>query len=116
MKRLYFILSALLITAYSAFSYTVVEDFNDFLVDENQLRIRLDRFGVLAGTENLRFMVGVLGETAGVLLDNLDRGTKGGINTFRPAAIAGFGYKTESFGIGVGYQFIYQEAGSRILL
>ncbi|KLI16002.1 variable surface family protein [Brachyspira hyodysenteriae] len=107
MKRLYFILSALLITAYSAFSYTVVEDFNDFLVDENQLRIRLDRFGVLAGTENLRFMVGVSGETAGVLLDNLDRGTKGGINTFRPAAIAGFGYKTESFGIGVGYQFKY---------
>ncbi|HJH54748.1 MAG TPA: variable surface family protein [Brachyspira hyodysenteriae] len=107
MKRLYFILSALLITAYSVFSYTVVEDFNDFLVDENQLRIRLDRFGVLAGTENLRFMVGVSGETAGVLLDNLDRGTKGGINTFRPAAIAGFGYKTESFGIGVGYQFKY---------
>ena len=107
MKRLYFILAVLLITAYSAFSYTVVEDFNDFLVDENQLRIRLDRFGVLAGTENLRFMVGVSGETAGVLLDNLDSGTKGGINTFRPAAIAGFGYKTESFGIGLGYQFKY---------
>lgn len=107
MKRLYFILAALLITAYSAFSYTVVEDFNDFLVDENQLTIRLDRLGVLAGTENLRFMVGVSGETAGVLLDNLDSGTKGGINTFRPAAIAGFGYKTESFGIGAGYQFKY---------
>ena len=107
MKRLYFILAALVITAYSPFSYTVVEDFNDFLVDENQLRIRLDRFGVLAGTENLRFMVGVSGETAGVLLDNLDSGTKGGINTFRPAAIAGFGYKTESFGIGAGYQFKY---------
>ena len=107
MKRLYFILAVLLITVYSAFSYTVVEDFNDFLVDENQLRIRLDRFGVLAGTENLRFMVGVSGETAGVLLDNLDSGTKGGINTFRPAAIAGFGYKTESFGIGAGYQFKY---------
>ncbi|MCZ9990470.1 variable surface family protein [Brachyspira hyodysenteriae] len=107
MKRLYFILASLLITVYSAFSYTVVEDFNDFLVDENQLRIRLDRFGVLAGTENLRFMAGVSGETAGVLLDNLDRGTKGGINTFRPAAIAGFGYKTESFGVGVGYQFKY---------
>ena len=107
MKRLYFILAALLITAYSAFSYTVVEDFNDFLIDENQLRIRLDRFGVLAGTENLRFMVGVSGETAGVLLDNLDSDEEGGINTFRPAAIAGFGYKTESFGIGAGYQFKY---------
>lgn len=107
MKRLYFILAALLITAYSAFSYTVVEDFNDFLVDENQLRIRLDRLGVLAGTENLRFMVGVEGETAGVLLDNLDNGLEGGISTFRPAAIAGFGYKTESFGIGAGYQFKY---------
>ena len=107
MKRLYFILAALVITAYSAFSYTVVEDFNDFLVDENQLTIRLDRLGVLAGTENLRFMVGVSGETAGVLLDNLDSGAKGGINTFRPAAIAGFGYKTESFGIGLGYQFKY---------
>lgn len=107
MKRLYFILTALIISVYNVFAYTVVEDFNDFLVDENQLRIRLDRLGVLAGTENLRFMVGVSGETAGVLLDNLDSGTEGGISTFRPAAIAGFGYKTEIFGIGVGYQFKY---------
>ena len=107
MKRLYFILAALIISMYNVFAYTVVEDFNDFLVDENQLRIRLDRLGVLAGTENLRFMVGVSGETAGVLLDNLDSGTEGGISTFRPAAIAGFGYKTDSFGIGLGYQFKY---------
>ncbi|MEI0564875.1 variable surface protein VspJ [Brachyspira pulli] len=107
MKRLYLILAALIISVYNVFAYTVVEDFNDFLVDENQLRIRLDRLGVLAGTENLRFMVGVSGETAGVLLDNLDSGTEGGISTFRPAAIAGFGYKTDSFGIGLGYQFKY---------
>lgn len=107
MKSLYFILAALIISVYNVFAYTILEDFNDFLVDENQLTIRLDRLGVLAGTENLRFMAGVSGETAGVLLDNLDRGTEGGISTFRPAAIAGFGYKTESFGIGVGYQFKY---------
>lgn len=107
MRRLYIILTALIINAYSVFSYTVVEDFNDFLVDDNQLRVRLDRFGVLAGTDNLRFVVGVNGETAGVLLDNLDNGSKGGINTFRPAALAGFGYKTESFAIGAGYQFKY---------
>ena len=37
MRRLYIILTALIINAYSVFSYTVVEDFNDFLVDENQL-------------------------------------------------------------------------------
>lgn len=107
MRRLYIILTALIINAYSVFSYTVVEDFNDFLVDENQLRVRLDRFGVLAGIDNLRFVVGVNGETAGVLLDNLDNGSKGGISTFRPAALAGFGYKTESFAIGAGYQFKY---------
>ena len=107
MKRLYFILTALIISVYNVFAYTILEDFNDFLVDENQLTIRLDRLGVLAGTENLRFMVGVSGETAGVLLDNLDSGTEGGISTFRPAAIAGFGYKTDSFGIGLGYQFKY---------
>ena len=107
MKRLYYILTALLISAYSIFGYTILEDFNDFLVDENQLTIRLDRFGVLAGTEQLRFMVGVEGETAGVLIDNLDNGVKGGVNTFKPAATAGFGYKTDSFGIGFGYQFKY---------
>ncbi|WP_157152160.1 variable surface protein VspJ [Brachyspira sp. SAP_772] len=107
MKRIYIILTALIINAYSVFSYTIVEDFNDFLVDENQLTVRLDRFGVLAGTDNFRFLVGVNGETAGVLLDNLDNGSKGGINTFRPAALAGFGYKTESFAIGAGYQFKY---------
>ena len=107
MKRLYYILTALIISAYSVFGYTILEDFNDFLVDENQLTIRLDRFGVLAGTENLRFMVGVEGETAGVLIDNLTSGVKGGVNTFRPAATAGFAYKTDSFGIGAGYQFKY---------
>ncbi|ASJ20900.1 hypothetical protein [Brachyspira hampsonii] len=107
MKRLCLILTALIMSAYSIFGYTILEDFNDFLIDENQLTIRLDRLGVLAGTENLRFMVGVEGETAGVLLDNLNSGTKGGISTFRPSAIAGFGYKTDSFGIGAGYQFKY---------
>lgn len=107
MKRLYYVLTALIISAYSMFGYTILEDFNDFLVDENQLTIRLDRFGVLAGTENLRFMVGVEGETAGVLIDNLTSGIKGGINTFKPAATVGFAYKTESFGIGAGYQFKY---------
>ncbi|WP_157153828.1 variable surface protein VspJ [Brachyspira murdochii] len=107
MKRLFLILTALITSVYSIFGYTILEDFNDFLVDENQLTIRLDRLGVLAGTENLRFMVGVEGETAGVLLDNLDSGTEGGINNFRPAAIAGFGYKTDSFAIGLGYQFKY---------
>lgn len=107
MKRLCLILTALITSVYSIFGYTILEDFNDFLIDENQLTIRLDRLGVLAGTENLRFMVGVEGETAGVLLDNLDNGLEGGISTFRPAAIAGFGYKTDSFGIGAGYQFKY---------
>lgn len=107
MKRLCLILTALITSVYSIFGYTILEDFNDFLIDENQLTIRLDRLGVLAGTENLRFMVGVEGETAGVLLDNLDNGLEGGISTFRPAATAGFGYKTDSFGIGAGYQFKY---------
>lgn len=107
MKRLCLILTMILISAYSLFGYTILEDFNDFLIDENQLTIRLDRAGVLAGSENVRFMIGVEGETAGVLLDNLDNGVKGGISIFRPRAIAGIGYKNESFGIGLGYQFMY---------
>ncbi|WP_300366041.1 variable surface protein VspJ [Brachyspira sp.] len=107
MRRLYYILAALVLSVYAAFSYTVLEDFNDFLVDENQLRVRLDRFGVLAGSSNVRFMIGVTGETAGVLFDNVDDGIKGGISKFRPAAIVGIGYKNDSFGIGVGYQFKY---------
>lgn len=107
MKHLYLILTTLLIGAYSLFGYTILEDFNDFLIDENQLTIRLDRAGVLAGNENVRFMIGVEGETAGVLLDNLTQGVKGGINTFKPRATLGIGYKNESFGIGLGYQFMY---------
>ncbi|WP_028330577.1 cell surface protein [Brachyspira alvinipulli] len=107
MKRLYYVLTALIISAYSMFGYTILEDFNDFLVDENQLTIRLDRFGVLAGTENFRFMIGVEGESAGVLVDNLTSGIKGGISVFYPAPTAGIAYKTESFGVGLGYQFKY---------
>ncbi|TKZ31726.1 variable surface protein VspJ, partial [Brachyspira catarrhinii] len=110
MKILHLILTMILISAYSLFGYTILEDFNDFLIDEDQLTIRLDRAGVLAGSENVRFMIGVEGETAGVLLDNLENGVKGGINTFRPRAIAGIGYKNESFGIGFGYQFMYSTA------
>ena len=107
MKQLHLILTMILISVYSLFGYTILEDFNDFLVDENQLTIRLDRAGVLAGSENVRFMIGVEGETAGVLLDNLQNGVKGGVNIFRPRAIAGIGYKNDSFGIGLGYQFMY---------
>lgn len=107
MKHLYLILTTLLISTYSIFGYTILEDFNDFLIDENQLTIRLDRAGVLAGSENVRFMIGVEGETAGVLLDNLNNGVKGGINTFRPRATVGIGYKNQSFGVGLGYQFMY---------
>ena len=95
MKRLHLIITIALISVYSAFGYTILEDFNDFLIDENQLTIRLDRAGVLAGSENVRFMIGVEGETAGVLLDNLDNGVKGGINIFKPRAIAGIGYKND---------------------
>ena len=106
-KHLFLILTFLIMNVLNVFSYTVLEDFNDFLIDENQLDIGLDRFGVLAGSENFRFMIGVEGETAGVLLDNLDAGIKGGINKFRPAATIGFGYKNDSFGFGLGYQFRY---------
>lgn len=110
MKNLILILTIAIISVYSAFGYTILEDFNDFLVDEDQLTIRLDRAGVLAGSENIRFMIGVEGEFAGVLLDNLVNGVRGGINTFYPKPIVGIGYKNESFGIGFGYQFTYTTA------
>ena len=100
----------ILISAYSLFGYTILEDFNDFLIDEDQLTIRLDRAGVLAGSENVRFMIGVEGETAGVLIDNLQEAYSGdkGLNLFFPKPIVGIGYKNDSFGIGFGYQFYYQ--------
>lgn len=106
MKKIISAVLLFVLGASSLFTYVLPEDFSDMLVDDNQLAVRLERVGVLAGNNNIRFMAGFTSALNDVIIDNITTGSKGqGINVFNPGAIAGVGYKTDMFGVALGYQF-----------
>ena len=64
MKRLCLILTALITSVYSIFGYTILEDFNDFLIDENQ------QITALAYVATLKNLVAIIFQNvAGNILD-----------------------------------------------
>lgn len=106
MKKILLTIVTFVTVVYSTFAYVSPEDFGDMLLDDNQLTVRLERMGVLAGSENIRFMAGLTSALGDVIIDNLITGSKNhGINSFKPGAIAGIAYKSDIFSVGVGYQF-----------
>ena len=56
------------------FGYYASENFIDFLVHSNQVRVRTDRLGVLAGPSNVRVAVGLTSANslADFIIDNLE--------------------------------------------
>ncbi|WP_295157982.1 cell surface protein [uncultured Brachyspira sp.] len=116
MKRLILILSIISALYIEGFGYFKSQNMIDFLVHSNQLQIRTDRFGVLAGTRNWRFAVGLTDAdriSGGIILHNTgepasqDANNKG-IDKFVPSVSAAFGYDSDLFGIGVGYEFTWK--------
>lgn len=102
------------------FAYYKAENMIDFLVHSSQVRVRTDRLGVLYGTDNFRFAVGLTGADAfsGVIAHNTggpDTQVTNNNNTDRkgydkivPSVLGAFGYKNDSWGIGVGYEFTWK--------
>ena len=93
------------------YGYYASENFIDFLVQSNQLRIRTDRLGVLHGTDYLRVAVGLT--SANSLSDYIFHNINSvqqtnAINTFVPSALVGIGYEAGFWGIGFGYEFTYK--------
>lgn len=108
-KILLSVVAVAALTASSVFGFYKADNFIDFLVHPNQMRVTLDGIGFNTGIgdSGVRLAVGLTGENgANVILNNLITGKKGkGLNYFLPAALLGVGYKTEMFGVGLGYQF-----------
>lgn len=95
----------------SLFAYYHSGNFIDFLVHSNQVRIRTDALGVLAGPSNIRVAAGLTGANSlsDIIFDN--RGNYDNVkavNRFTPAALVGVGYDSDLFGIVAGYEFLYQ--------
>lgn len=84
----------------------------DLLVHSNQVRIRLDSLGVLAGTSNLRFAAGLTGADSArdYIYDNIssDSTQTNAIGRLIPAALVAFGYDAGYWGIGAGYEFKFK--------
>ena len=86
--------------------------FIDFLVDRDQLRIRVSHMGFHAGTENVKVAFGFAGNTGGILLGNF---TNNGstdrelASYFSPSVALLVGYKSDLISVGGGYNFQYYD-------
>ena len=111
-KHLLFLISIITIFAYSNLhAYYAAENFIDFLVHSNQLRVRTDRFGVLHGTDNIRVAVGLTSANSlsDIIIHNLYNAQQtNAIVSFVPSVLAGIGYEGSIWGIGAGYEFTYK--------
>lgn len=109
------ILTLLLVISFNCelvFSFYSSTTFIDFLVHSNQLRVRTDRMGVLAGPKNIRAAVGLTGADilSDIILENINNAIlpKNSVIRFVPSVLGAIGYKSDLFGIGAGYEFTYK--------
>ena len=120
MKKILISILIIISLSIQLFAYYKSDNMIDMLVHSNQLQIRTDRFGVLAGTRNWRFAAGLTGadNLSGIILNNLgsaetqttnaDNRERWGITKFVPSALAAFGYDSDLFGIAAGYEFTWR--------
>lgn len=111
-KNIYLITAlTILFSLSNLYGYYTSENFIDFLVHSNQLRIRTDRLGVLHGTDYIRLSVGLTSanSVSDYIFHNINNVQQtNAINTFVPSALVGIGYEANFWGIGFGYEFTYK--------
>lgn len=120
MKKILISILIIMSLSIQLFAYYKSDNMIDMLVHSNQVMIRTDRFGVLAGTRNWRFAAGLTGADnfAGIILNNLgapetqqtnaNNNEKWGVTKFVPSALVAFGYDSDLFGIAAGYEFTWK--------
>lgn len=120
MKKILISILIIMSLSIQLFAYYKSDNMIDMLVHSNQVMIRTDRFGVLAGTRNWRFAAGLTGadNSAGIILNNLgapetqqtnaNNNEKLGVTKFVPSALVAFGYDSDLFGIAAGYEFTWK--------
>ncbi|WP_295157303.1 cell surface protein [uncultured Brachyspira sp.] len=108
-KYLSFLIS--IFVSLNLYAYYTAENFIDFLVHSNQLRVRTDRLGVLHGTDNIRVAVGLTSANSlsDIILHNIENVQQtNAVISFVPSVLAGIGYEAYFWGIGAGYEFTYK--------
>ena len=110
-KHLMIILIIFTSQYFNLFGFYSSSSFIDLLVHSNQVRIKMDALGFLAGPENIRVAAGLTSANSfsDLIFDNRANynGTKP-LNRFIPSALLGIGYNSDLFGIGLGYEFTYK--------
>lgn len=84
----------------------------DFLVDRDQLRIRVSHMGFHAGTDNVKVAFGFAGNTGGILLGNFtNNGSTDNkmASYFSPSVALLVGYKSDLISVGGGYNFQFYD-------
>lgn len=84
--------------------------FIDFLVDRDQLRVRVSHLGFHAGTENFKVAFGFAGDTGGIILGNFtNNGSSDNklASYLNPAVSLVLGYKSSLISVGGGYHYQY---------
>lgn len=120
MKRILISILIIMSISMQVFAYYKSDNMIDMLVHSNQMRIRTDRLGVLAGPRNWRFVAGLTGANiaSGLILhntgapntqqENTENNYKKGVDKFVPSALVAFGYDSDLFGIAAGYEFTWK--------
>ncbi|WP_281816684.1 cell surface protein [Brachyspira pilosicoli] len=120
MKKILISILIIMSISMQVFAYYKSDNMIDMLVHSNQVQIRTDRFGVLAGTRNWRFAAGLTGaeNSAGIILNNLgdpsvqgtnkNNNNRWGVDKFVPSALVAFGYDSDLFGVAAGYEFTWK--------
>ena len=79
----------------------------DFLVDRDQLRIRVSHMGFHAGTDNVKVAFGFAGNTGGTLLGSFTDNKMA--SYFSPSVALLVGYKSDLISVGGGYNFQFYD-------
>ena len=86
--------------------------FIDFLVDRDQLRIRVSHMGFHAGTDNVKVAFGFAGNTGGILLGNFtNNGSTDNklASYFSPSVALAVGYKSDLISVAGAYNYQYYD-------
>ncbi len=103
MKKLMLSMMVLIaIMASSVFGmYSPDSDWVDFLTHGNQLRARVEQFGITIGNGTIKGTFGFKGNNV-IFVDD------GGPFQFTPTASAGIGYTSDAVSVGLGYSYTYK--------
>ncbi len=109
-KMMFAVTVSLLITSVSAFGmYGDRDSWIDFLVHGNQFRARMDQLGFVLGNGTIKGTFGFRSQAVPTTIGSILSGETGKVDLDTTIS-AGIGYTSDIIGVGLGYNYTYQNA------